>query len=496
MRSFKRALSTVRGNEFQPPNNPVYLIKRHLSHSPKDGDRVKGTCGRPQPCVMLESELFLDFKGHFYRGMDVRDLCRRATFDEVIFLLLHKRLPNGSELKRANCFVQKELDRFGGGDVLQVGRLLKASSPLELIRIALLEFSHQGGGEVGGVNSDDPVWKYLKILAASLRLLLRWGHPQTVSPRMRNYADLASFLIDAYPQGGAEKQQDGEGDVEGSHQMKDPKGGTRTPHPWRREKIKLLNAFLLCMCEQGINEYTFFIRMLSSVDRHDYFGLCLSASTFYIDAFRHVDLCQSLEGFLTCVVTSAGGGAHGHLQKGRETEGEQLQKRREAEGEQLQKRREAEGEQLHRHRQPAGEQLPQEDHSHDEAATPPSEDFFFHKANRCREKNAILKEHLNEYCNSTSEENLLCLHHFEQLEEFLLKRRNRYASCYYYPLLIFHLVGLPLPLLPPVFFLMRLLSFTAHRQEQIRNNKLVRYAGVYVGEPPGEVAHRGGMSPP
>ncbi|KMZ92223.1 hypothetical protein PVMG_02211 [Plasmodium vivax Mauritania I] len=308
MRSFKRALSTVRGNEFQPPNNPVYLIKRHLSHSPKDGDRVKGTCGRPQPCVMLESELFLDFKGgsewrlsggHFYRGMDVRDLCRRATFDEVIFLLLHKRLPNGSELKRANCFVQKELDRFGGGDVLQVGRLLKASSPLELIRIALLEFSHQGGGEVGGVNSDDPVWKYLKILAASLRLLLRWGHPQTVSPRMRNYADLASFLIDAYPQGGAEKQQDGEGDVEGSHQMKDPKGGTRTPHPWRREKIKLLNAFLLCMCEQGINEYTFFIRMLSSVDRHDYFGLCLSASTFYIDAFRHVDLCQSLEGFLT-----------------------------------------------------------------------------------------------------------------------------------------------------------------------------------------------------
>ncbi|KMZ98590.1 hypothetical protein PVNG_04282, partial [Plasmodium vivax North Korean] len=202
--------------------------------------------------------------------------------------------------------------------------------------------------------------------------------------------------------------------------------------------IKLLNAFLLCMCEQGINEYTFFIRMLSSVDRHDYFGLCLSASTFYIDAFRHVDLCQSLEGFLTC-------------------------------------------------------QLPQEDHSHDEAATPPSEDFFFHKANSCREKNAILKEHLNEYCNSTSEENLLCLHHFEQLEEFLLKRRNRYASCYYYPLLIFHLVGLPLPLLPPVFFLMRLLSFTAHRQEQIRNNKLVRYAGIYVGEPPGEVAHRGGM---
>ncbi|GAB67453.1 citrate synthase-like, partial [Plasmodium cynomolgi strain B] len=397
--------------------------------------------------------------------MDVRDLCRRVTFDEVIFLLLRKRLPNESELKGAKCYVQNEFGRFCERNVLQMGKLLQTSDPLELIRIALLQLSHQAeaeaevGAEAESHSGDDPVFNYLKILAASMKLLLRWDHhSQLVSPPMQDYADLSSFLIDAYPMGGREKdsqgrskQQDGAEDINGSLGSNEPKGKVVTPHLWRGEKIKLLNAFLLCMCEQGINENTFFVRMLSSVQHHNYFSLCISASTFYIDAFRNVDLCHSLDAFLRFVVPSIGSTKQG------------------------------EHSQLRKHREPEGVQLRQGDHLDDAigAPPPPNVDFFFHKGNSYREKNAIIKAHLTEYCNNTCQNNLQCLKHFEQVEEFFLKNQNRYASCYYYPLLIFHILSLPLPLLPSVFFIMRLLSFTAHRQEQIGNNKLVKYAGVY-----------------
>ncbi|ANQ08935.1 Citrate synthase-like [Plasmodium coatneyi] len=476
MRSLKRALSTIRGSEFRPLNNPVYLIRRHSYHPHKNGDRAESTCGRPEPCVMLESEIFLEFKGHFYRGMNVRDLCKRATFDEVIFLFLRKRWPNGNEVKRKNCYVQNELDRFCERNVQEMGRLLQTSDPLELIRIALLKFSHQAETETETKTerSDDPLFNYLKILAASVKLLLRWGHSQLGSPPVKDYVDFSSFLIDAYPMGGREVdfhnrvKEDGAGNLNASRQMNEPKGETLTPHPWREEKIKLLNAFLLCMCEQGINENTFFVRMLSSVQRHNYFSLCVSASTFYIDAFRNADLCHSLEGFLRFVVPSVGSAKR------------------------------ADHSQPCKHREPEGGQLPQGDHLDDAIASPPNVDFFFHKGNSYKEKNALLKAHLTEYCNNTSEKNLHYLKQFEQVEEFFLKNQNKHASCYYYPLLIFHLLSLPLPLLPSVFFIMRLLSFTAHRQEQIENNKLVKYAGVYVGVPPRgnhmQTSHRGATS--
>ncbi|CAA9989236.1 citrate synthase-like protein, putative [Plasmodium knowlesi strain H] len=480
MRSLKRALPTTRGREFHLPNNPVYLIRRHSYHLHKNGDRSESTCGHPQPCVMLETEIFLDFKGHFYRGMDVRDLCRRATFDEVIFFFLHKRWPNESELKRKNCYVQNELNRFCERNVLEMGRLLQTSDPLQLIRIALLKFSHQSEQqtETEGEpkSTHDPLFNYLKILAASVKLLLRWGHSELVSPPMNDYADFTSFLIDAYPTEGKEvnfhnkgKEEDDAENLNASRESNESKGQTLTPHPWREERIKLLNAFLVCMCEQGINENTFFVRMLSSVQCHNYFSLCVSASTFYIDAFRNVDLRDSLEGFLRFVVPSVGTIKRGEHNK------------------------------FHKNREPEGGHLRQGNHLDDEIATHLNVDFFFHKGNSYREKNAILKEHLTEYCNNTCEKNLHCLKHFEQVEEFFLKNQKKHASCYYYPLLTFHLLGVPLPLLPSVFFIMRLLSFMAHRQEQITNNKLVKYAGVYVGVPPRgfhmQPLHRGATSP-
>ncbi|EUD66360.1 hypothetical protein C922_03276 [Plasmodium inui San Antonio 1] len=467
MLSFKRALSTVRGNQFRPLNNPVYLIRRHLHHAHKDGGGAEGPCRSPQPCVLLESEIFLEFKGHFYRGMDVRDLCRWSTFDEVIFLFLRKRLPNGSELKRISRYVQNELHRFCERNVLQMGRLLQTSAPLELIRLALLQLSHQAGAEAESEAAtetgtrDDPLFNYLKILAASVKLLLQWGHSQLVSPPMQDYTDLTSLLIDAYPMGGADvdfrgrnKQQDGAADLNDSRQRNEPKRETITPHLWREEKIKLLNAFLVCMCEQGMNENTFFIRMLSSVQRHNYFSLCVSASTFYIDAFRNVDLCHSLDGFLRFVVPSVGGAKRGDQ------------------------------DQFGKQGEPEGRQLRQGNHLKDAIAVPPNVDLFFQKGNCYREKNAILKAYLTEYCNNTCDKNLQCIQHFEKVEQFFLKNQKKHPSCYYYPLLIFHLLSLPLPLLPSVFFIMRLLSFTAHRQEQIGNNKVVKYAGVYVGVPP------------
>ncbi|KJP88957.1 hypothetical protein AK88_01451 [Plasmodium fragile] len=479
MSCLKRALCPIRGNEWRPVNNPVYLIKRHFSHVHKNGDRAEGACARPQPCVMLESEILLDFKGHFYRGMDVRALCRRATFDEVIFLLLHKKFPNQSELKRKNRHVQNELERFCEGNVLEMGRLLHTSDPLELIRIALLQFSHQakraaekrteekGDAEKGDAeegegerDEDDPVLNYLKILAASLKLLLRWGHSELVPPPTQDYAaysDFASFLIDSYPMGGTE------GDF-----LQE-----------REEKKKLLNAFLLCMCEQGMNENTFFIRMLSSVQGHNYFSLCVSASTFYVDAFSGVNLSHSLEGFLKFVVPPVRGAKRAAQ--------DQLCTHGEAEGGQLGQAELRQG------------QRRQGDHVDEAIAEPPNVNFFFHKGNSYKEKNDILKKHLTEYCNNTCEKNLHYLKHFEQVEEFFLKKQKKHASCYYYPLLIFHLLNLPLPFLPSVFFIMRLLSFTAHRQEQICNNKMVKYAGVYTGVPPRgnhmQVEHRGATSP-
>ncbi|GAW81928.1 citrate synthase-like protein [Plasmodium gonderi] len=435
MHILKRAHSTVKVNNLFFKKF-CFLVKRYFAYVDKKGIDMKGYSGYSLPHIMLESEIFLEFKEHFYRGANVRDLCKDVTFDHVILLLLQKGLPSAKELIQKNLYIQNELKTFNEKNILQMSRILQISHPLELIRISLLQFAQHEK------DNNDSISSYLKILAASIKMLPYFHGSQCFSPHtpQKEYTDLSSFIIENYTIKGFQTEFSGKTYEPNEIIQKEEDGKEREKRTilWKKEKIKLLNTFLILMCEHGINENTFFVRMLSTVHGYNYFNICLSAVTFYIDIFRNIDLYHSMRGFLQFNVEHT----------------------------------------------PSDTSCSSYEKTKKSMEMIPSVNFFFHKSNCYRKKNTIFKEYLTDYCKNTCQENVDLLTHFKQIETFFLKNKNKYPSCYYYTLLTFHLINLPLQILPPLYFLIRLLSFTAHINEQVGNNKFVKYSGVYIGNPP------------
>ncbi|KNG75342.1 hypothetical protein PFMG_01390 [Plasmodium falciparum IGH-CR14] len=170
----------------------------------------------------------------------------------------------------------------------------------------------------------------------------------------------------------------------------------------------------------------------------NYFNICISMVTFYIDIFKEINLHTSLQYFLNFKMFQ-------NKKENKDIINDNIEEN----------------------------QL----------------NFFFLKNNNFNKKNNILKKIITDYCKVTSQHNINILNHFIQVENYFLKHKNKYPSLYYYTLLLFHILNIPLYYYPSFYFISRLLSFTAHINEQKENNKIIKYAGVYMGIPARQYVH-------
>lgn len=104
------------------------------------------TVGRGlEDVVVAESDIcFIDGREGrlLYRGYDIADLAREATYEEVVFLLWHGRLPNASERDRLTQAIQEESEL--PENVAQFLRgAPKTAAPMEILRtgVSMLSLS-------------------------------------------------------------------------------------------------------------------------------------------------------------------------------------------------------------------------------------------------------------------------------------------------------------------------------------------------------------------
>ncbi|SBT79817.1 citrate synthase-like protein, putative [Plasmodium malariae] len=439
MNNIKRKFTFLHVKNFAFSKNIFFFEKRYFCNNNKR-EKIKGWCEQTLPHVLLETEIFFELKGIFYRGLNIHELCEYATFDEIIFLFLYKRLPTSKELYERKCYFENAFHSYEEKKVCKIMENLQCSNPLELIRVCLLILSLQNE------YNNDINLGYYDILAYSLKLIYLFNSKKWTSSNISNIKieSLCSFIIENFANNEKGISKNGtEKDAYDKEKGKMKSGQREIKHvkktslelydSMKKEKTKVLTILLMLICENGINEKTFLLRMLYNVSKDNHFNIFLYAVTFYIDTFKKIDLHTAFRSLLSV-------------------------------------------------------KLPSKDKAEYEKDKILSQisnmNLFFYNNKFFFKKNAILKKYLENYCRMTSQANVDILTHFIDIENFFLKNKKKYASSYYYTLLTFHLLDISLEYLPPLYFLARLLSFTAHINEQTENNKIVKYSGVYIGNTP------------
>jgi citrate synthase len=74
-----------------------------------------------------------------YRGYNIDDMARNATFEETVYLLLYGKLPTAKELSDFDA--QLRANRSLPREVLQIIELVKASHPMDVLRTAISALS-------------------------------------------------------------------------------------------------------------------------------------------------------------------------------------------------------------------------------------------------------------------------------------------------------------------------------------------------------------------
>ncbi|CRG93673.1 citrate synthase-like protein, putative [Plasmodium gallinaceum] len=419
MNNLKRKLSTfsLKQNKYHFLKKNFFFEKKYISSNKKNEKITKENC-QILPNIILETEIFFEFKEIFYRGFNLCDLCKMSTFDEIIFLLLYGRLANLKELDEKKNYFESIFRNFDERKIFKINEILENSNFLELLRICMFNFS------LLEKNNNDINLSYYKILACSLRLIMVFYSNKKDHLRIneKKFDNFCSFFIENCDFRWKTMKKD----IENTTYEKDRLN--ENENKIKKEKIKLLNILLILICENNINEKTFLIRMISNIN-DNYFNICLSAVTFYIDIFKKIDFNSSLESFLNF-----------EFSPNNITKYEMDKKS--------------------------------------------NINFFFYRNCFFLKKSNILKQYLVKYCSNTYKSNLDILNHFMKIENFFLKCENKYASSYYYTLLTFYLLDISAELLPVLYFLSRLLSFTTHINEQKKNNKIIKYSSTYIGNPP------------
>ncbi|CAD2095499.1 citrate synthase-like protein, putative [Plasmodium vinckei] len=439
MNMFKKNICRVYENML------LYLKKENINfkkiyfcnYKKNDVDKVKFVKykkenGHTFSHLFLETEIYFEFKGKvFYRGHNLKSLCEMTTFDETVFLLLYKKLPNNTELDEKRNYLKNEYIRFVENEknIIKIMEILKSNNLLELIRMCILDLS------LVEENNKDINLNYYKILAISLRLLSIFYSKNNLCESMftdkvydnvcfeiiRNCSN-NNTLVNNVPKLEYNKSTG----VDKIDEMED-----------KKDKEKLLNVLLTLICESNINENIFLLRLISNMnEKNNYFNIYLCAISFYIDIFKNINFDLSFKSFLNLDIYSK-----------KQTE----------------------------------------DDINELIMDIPNVDLFFYKNNFFLKKKNILKKYLTDYCNSQSQQCIDILNHFIKIEDMFFKYKNKYPSPYYYSMLTFYLLNIPVDLLPTIYFLSRLPSIIAHINEQKQNKKIVKYSSVYVGNVPTDI---------
>ncbi|KEG00329.1 citrate synthase-like protein, putative [Plasmodium vinckei vinckei] len=435
MNMFKKNICRVYENMF------LYLKKENINFKKKyfckyeknDVDKVKFVkykkeSGHTFSHLFLETEIYFEFKGNvFYRGHNLKSLCEMTTFDETVFLLLYKKLPNSKELDEKRNYLKNEYIRFVENEknIIKIMEILKSNNLLELIRMCILNLS------LVEKNNKDINLNYYKILAISLRLLSIFYSKNNLCESM--FTDNVclfilriisnnNMLANNMPKVECNKSTC----VDKTDDIVD-----------KKDKEKLLNVLLTVICESNINENIFLLRLISNMnEKNNYFNIYLCAISFYIDIFKNINFDLTFKSFLNLDIYSK-----------KQTD----------------------------------------DEINEVITNIPNVDLFFYKNNFFLKKKNILKKYLTDYCNSQSQQSIDILNHFIQIEDMFFKYKNKYPSPYYYSMLIFYLLNIPVDLLPTIYFLSRLPSIITHINEQKENKKIVKYSSVYVGNVPTDI---------
>ncbi|SOV77437.1 citrate synthase-like protein, putative [Plasmodium reichenowi] len=400
--------------------------------------------------LFLETEIFFEHKDIFYRGINIVDLCTYGNFEETIYLFLYKKLPNIKELKeKRNIFINgfKLLDEKR---IYEMYNNVTNCNILELLRNYFIH-SSQDKKKFPDINTC-----YYEILAIYLKLI----NPEYSVENYKNvfldnkiYTNdffssclLFNFYIKSNCLKEKIKKENNDKIVMNNIYNYDHINNCieskdlicNVPEVnYDMYSIKLISNVLIILCDNNINESTFLVRMISNMCTN-YFNICISMITFYIDIFKEINLHTSLQYFLNFKMFQ-------NKKENKDIINDNIEEN----------------------------QL----------------NFFFHKNNNFNKKNNILKKFITDYCKVTSQHNINILNHFIQVEKYFLKHKNKYPSIYYYTLLLFHILNIPLNYYPSFYFISRLLSFTAHINEQKENNKIIKYAGVYMGNPATQYVH-------
>ncbi|SCM19109.1 citrate synthase-like protein, putative [Plasmodium chabaudi adami] len=382
--------------------------------------------------LFLETEIYFEFKGNvFYRGHNLKRLCEMTTFDETAFLLLYKKLPNSTELDEKKNYLKNEYIHFVENEknIIKIIEMLKSKNLLELIRMCILDLS------LVEEHNKDINLNYYKILAISLRLLYIFHLQNGLCENTftdKAYDNVCLFIVQNYSNHNmlsnhVSKLECNQGTgVNKIDEVVD-----------KKDKEKLLNVLLTLICESNINENIFLLRLISNMnEENNYFNIYLCAITFYIDIFKNINFDLSLKSFLNLDIYSK-----------KQTE----------------------------------------DDINELIGGIPNVDLFFYKNNFFLKKKNILKKYLTDYCNNQSQQSIDTLNHFIKIEDMFFKHKNKYPSPYYYSMLTFYLLNIPVDLLPTIYFLSRLPSIIAHINEQKQNKKIVKYSSVYVGNVPTDI---------
>lgn len=339
-----------------------------------------------------------------FRGYDIRELAGRTSFEEVAYLLWHGKLPNAAEHEA----LQQELRsaRELQAPVMEALRALAPhTSGMHLLRMGAAMLSI-GDEDTDSLDLEPNRRRAARILAQMPALAAHsWRISQGLEP------------VQPKPEHGF---------AQGFLYMLEGK----EPEPAR---VDGLNAYMVAVCEHGLNASTFTARVIASTNS---------------------DMISAIAGAVGALKGPAHGGVPAPVLKmlraiGTPDRAEEYIRREMTEGRRIM--------------------------------------GFGHRIYKVRDPRAeILGNAAEKLAEVTGDRELLELtQSVEQTTVRVLAElkpgRDLYANVELYAALILHAVDVPSELFTPVFGIARTAGWTAHVLEQYADNRIFRPASVYVG---------------
>lgn len=338
------------------------------------------------------------------QGYDIRELAGKATFEEAAYLLWHGDLPDAAqyaalrdEMARARQLPQATLNILR--DTAQ------GASGMHALRMAAATLSEKDP-DIDNISVESSQHRAARLLAQIPLLVgIYWRlHAGQAIPVLRSDAGVAESLLHLF-NGDAPTQ----------------------------EQIDALDAYLVAVCEHGLNASTFVGRCIVSTNS---------------------DMVSALTGAIGCLKGNAHGGVPGPVLDmmndiGSPDSAEAWVRRHLADGNRIM--------------------------------------GFGHRVYKVRDPRAqVLSDAADKLVGASGDRRLFDLTHaVEDTTVRVLSEvkpgRALYANVELYAALILHSIGIPSEVFTPVFAVGRTAGWTAHMIEQLYDNRLIRPSSVYIG---------------